>query len=393
MQNLPLLNTPNIAQKNNVHGQPKPAIASAKPADDASFQQKLMRQINNNDKRSAQESGKKPEQATSADEAANAAPEKQVSGTDIALRKAKAQIIKPAESEMPQQANAGEPATPTTEVAAIPADETLDPASLNVLAQLQQATSASQATAQPVDDETPVGNSSKSVQRQDPAVLQQAGEDTETGKNDPRIVATKELPATDIRQESGRKVTPAEEFDSMLSTTLSKGTAAKEPVVAMMQVNPMVQANTAAAVANPSMIQAYPGKEGWNQAIGQKVLWMVGNSQQTATLTLNPPDLGPLQIVVNVHNDKADTTFLSDRQEVRQALQDGMDNLREMMKEAGISLGQTNINERGRSAQDFAQQAQKAAMGESRNDPSSDPESSSAVVTTRAGLGLVDTFA
>jgi flagellar hook-length control protein FliK len=32
---------------------------------------------------------------------------------------------------------------------------------------------------------------------------------------------------------------------------------------------------------------------------------MVGSEEQTASLTLNPPDLGPLQVVLSVSNDQA----------------------------------------------------------------------------------------
>ena len=65
------------------------------------------------------------------------------------------------------------------------------------------------------------------------------------------------------------------------------------------------------------MIQAYPGKTGWNEAISQKIVWMVGASEQSATLTLNPKDLGPLQVVIQVNNEKADATFISENPEVR----------------------------------------------------------------------------
>jgi flagellar hook-length control protein FliK len=102
------------------------------------------------------------------------------------------------------------------------------------------------------------------------------------------------------------------------------------------------------------------GKPGWSEAINQRVMYMVNASEQTATLTLNPPDLGPLQVVISVNNDKADTTFISDNADVRQALQDGMDNLREKMNEAGISLGQSNVNS---GAQQQANQANPEKSG------------------------------
>ncbi|MGY1489772.1 flagellar hook-length control protein FliK [Methylobacillus pratensis] len=129
------------------------------------------------------------------------------------------------------------------------------------------------------------------------------------------------------------------------------------------------------------------GQPGWNQAIGQKVVWMAAGGEQTASLTLNPPDLGPLQVVIHVHNNQADTTFLSDQADVRRALEDGMDNLRQMMSESGLQLGQANV----RSGQ---QEAQQQAASMARGNAASQGDETSQVLTKAATvMGLVDTFA
>lgn len=132
------------------------------------------------------------------------------------------------------------------------------------------------------------------------------------------------------------------------------------------------------------------GSEGWNNSIQQKVVWMVGQEQQSATVTLNPPDLGPLQIVINVSNDQTDAAFFSDNQEVRQALQDGLENLRESMKEAGIQLGQANVGEHPQTA------PQETIPIASPRSDASDPLATSlqeAPTVTRVSRGLLDTFA
>ena len=90
-----------------------------------------------------------------------------------------------------------------------------------------------------------------------------------------------------------------------------KDSAGKD-VVTPAGFQPAAQVNMALSTqqaASTNVISAYPGKPGWDQAISQKVVWMVGAGEQSATLTLNPPDLGPLQVVIHVHNDQADATF------------------------------------------------------------------------------------
>ena len=85
------------------------------------------------------------------------------------------------------------------------------------------------------------------------------------------------------------------------------------------------------------------GTPEWQQAIGQRVLWMVGQEQQSASLTLNPPDLGPVRVVVSVSNQHASANFFSANPDVRQALEGSLPRLREMMEGAGIQLGQAQV--------------------------------------------------
>jgi flagellar hook-length control protein FliK len=86
------------------------------------------------------------------------------------------------------------------------------------------------------------------------------------------------------------------------------------------------------------------GTTAWNQALGEKIVWMAAGSQQSATLTLNPPNLGPLQIVLNISNDQATASFFSAQPEVRQALEAAFPRLKEMMNEAGIQLEQATVS-------------------------------------------------
>lgn len=411
MQNLPLLNTSNAAPKAHTQGASKSSNITGQSSEAGSFQQKLTHQIHQKSER--QQQAAQNQQAQQSQQKSETAEDKTMvdkdaSAADFIQRKIKGLPGKLALPEINRQ-NAGQ-SNPDevaldTEDAINVVDGTLIPASLNVLAQLQQAaaketgeqpTQPALDTTQPKTDDTgaklipAAGNETKAVDISD--------------STKPALTGLEKL-----AQAAGNQRTQAEDFnnkildsskfdnakfDSALSENLNKTTAIKEPVASMLQSQPVSAAQTAAAnLANNSLIMTPPGKEGWSQAIGQRVMWMVGAAQQSATLTLNPPEMGPLQIVINVHNDTTDTAFFSDRQEVRQALQDGMDNLREMMKEAGINLGQTNINQRDKMAQDFTQQQQQAAHQDTGNSAQTAGESSVSTTPARAGLGLVDTFA
>jgi flagellar hook-length control protein FliK len=88
------------------------------------------------------------------------------------------------------------------------------------------------------------------------------------------------------------------------------------------------------------------GKSGWTQAVAQQVMVMVKDKVQTISLALNPPNLGPLQVVVKIENQVANVQFSSAAPEVLQALREGLPVLQDMLGQAGVALGQADIGQR-----------------------------------------------
>ena len=154
-------------------------------------------------------------------------------------------------------------------------------------------------------------------------------------------------------------------------------------------------ASQALAANQTEKLTPQVGSPGWDQALGQKVVWMVGGGQQSASLTLNPPDLGPLQVVLNVSNSQATASFTAAQPEVRQALEAAMPKLREMLADSGIQLGQTTVST-GMPNQNSGpgDQAAQSQRHFGRNEPGADlPTPVARPVVTGGGQGLVDTFA
>jgi flagellar hook-length control protein FliK len=81
----------------------------------------------------------------------------------------------------------------------------------------------------------------------------------------------------------------------------------------------------------------------WGQSFREQVVWLAKNDNQTAQISINPPQLGPVQISLNIDGNQANATFASPHGEVRQLIEDSMPRLREMFSEIGISLGQANV--------------------------------------------------
>jgi flagellar hook-length control protein FliK len=126
------------------------------------------------------------------------------------------------------------------------------------------------------------------------------------------------------------------------------------------------QAARVDATGNPALpgdrIPARLGTQAWDNQVSQRIVYMVGK-EQAATLTLNPPDLGPVQIVLNVTNDQATVAFSSDQLDVRQALENALPRLREMMSESGIALGNATVDANVPDQRQQQQNSERRAQG------------------------------
>ena len=151
------------------------------------------------------------------------------------------------------------------------------------------------------------------------------------------------------------------QFQAQLRETQQQvATVAEDAPIPLAQLQSQA-AKMADAVGNAGAvpgdrIPARVGSQGWDNQISQRIVYMVGK-EQAATLTLNPPDLGPVQIVLNVSNDQATVAFSADQLEVRQALENALPRLREMMSESGIALNNATVDAGARQQQDSERRA------------------------------------
>ena len=146
-----------------------------------------------------------------------------------------------------------------------------------------------------------------------------------------------------------------------------------------------------------STLEPRLGSTGWDSALGQKIVWMSSQQQHVAELSLNPPDLGPLQIVLTVNNDHASAMFVSHNAEVRQALEAALPRLKEMMADSGISLGNTTIasdsSGQGASMEGFERRNHSGAHHAGSGGQANAIGSDGAGIARISIRGLVDTFA
>lgn len=220
------------------------------------------------------------------------------------------------------------------------------------------------------------------------------------------------LPQLPVHPESTGKLNAANSHELATIESKSLPPISTDPSVAKQSTDTpssdsfaSMMTNTNATVMTDSTLHsteeinrsnAYLNTGNWQQEINQKVIWMSHSGQQSATLMLNSPELGPLQVVVNVNQAHAQAHFLTDNPQLRQTLEDGMAHLRDMMKQSGVELGQTNVQSGNQNSQPFnpppqpqrGYTASKASINIERMIPP-------ALATTiqRSGKGMINTFA
>lgn len=227
----------------------------------------------------------------------------------------------------------------------------------------------------------------------------QSGKPIRVDMADPGAVASRMEPG--LRESALMEAVPG--------TGLNPGLAAEEglaanPAAVQTSLAPAVERSFAVSAENavaPDLpgIEPRIGAAGWDQALGQKVLWLLSQQQQVAELNLNPPELGPLQVVLKMADDQLSATFVSQQADVRNALEAALPRLKEMMSESGINLSSTTV-----SADSSQQQGRFERPNHSHHAPAGGGyqgvDGRGRGLTgglggdsVRAGRGIVDTFA
>ncbi|MBJ9669098.1 flagellar hook-length control protein FliK [Burkholderia cenocepacia] len=188
--------------------------------------------------------------------------------------------------------------------------------------------------------------------------------------------------------------------DPAASATLAAGATAAAAAQANLQLSP---AAGAIAAANAHALAPHVGTADWTDALSQKVVFLSNAHQQSAELTLNPPDLGPLQVVLRVADNHAHALFVSQHAQVRDAVEAALPKLREAMEAGGLGLGSATVSDGGLASQQqqqnpqqtnaYGQPSRRGNGGPSAVDAPVDAAQSAPVAARASRAGLVDTFA
>lgn len=143
----------------------------------------------------------------------------------------------------------------------------------------------------------------------------------------------------------------------------------------------------------------------WGAAMGRQMITLAQQAQggiQSADIRLDPPELGPLRITLQMQDGMAHAMITSPHAQVRHALEQSLQQLQQQFAENGLTLGQADVGDQNASHQAFHEQL--AAKDSKGNQPAfslngvatSDEASLLTGSTATRSLdpnALVDTFA
>lgn len=120
----------------------------------------------------------------------------------------------------------------------------------------------------------------------------------------------------------------------------------------------------------PPMTKHFSHPE-WNKEMGERVVWMHKQAIPSAELRLNPENLGPIKIKIDVTQDQATVAFTAQHANVKEAIEASLPKLRELFSAQQLNLVDVNVsqNDSGqKQSREFEQMGNGASNSEHRND-------------------------
>lgn len=166
----------------------------------------------------------------------------------------------------------------------------------------------------------------------------------------------------------------------------SAGTTAPPPA------GPAVPTGTAAELN----IAAPPGSPQFGPELGERLLWLVRDGLHEARLQLNPRELGPVEVRLSVADGAAHVSFSAQHAGTAAAVQQSLPQLRELLSQQGLQLGQATVSHQLAGDGQAAQQQAQRSGGQPGWDNGQGSEVEVHLPTPSAriiGRGLVDAYA
>ncbi len=173
--------------------------------------------------------------------------------------------------------------------------------------------------------------------------------------------------------------------ESVPSTSAGLNGATRNGAADAMQAMPRAATITGLPVQDPA----------WGERLAERVVILAGNRAQNAEIRVTPSELGPIRVQLNVADGTTNVVFHAQHAITREAIEQALPRLRELLAEQGLQLGNADVGERGveHRQQDRETHPQRVEHADAVARPEDLEATSRTVRTARVpGDGRVDTF-
>lgn len=139
-----------------------------------------------------------------------------------------------------------------------------------------------------------------------------------------------------LLDQNDQRVGAADESNSLESTKLGS-----------QQVDAASPLQTGRAEATPKAATAALhtpiGTRAWKDELASKLTWLIDRGEQLASIRVTPDALGPIDIRIAVREGEASIWFGASQADTRQAIEQAIPRLREMLASQGLSLADAGV--------------------------------------------------
>lgn len=132
-------------------------------------------------------------------------------------------------------------------------------------------------------------------------------------------------------------------------------------------------------------------REQWGEALSQRISLMTARNQSEARIQLDPPELGRLNIQIQVNSEQASVSFTSPHALVRDALEANVPRLQDMLSEQGLDLLDVDISDQSQQQAD-EQGGEEPSLLAGADDETGQVDETASPLMTEASLSLVDDY-
>ncbi|QDW65547.1 flagellar hook-length control protein FliK [Luteimonas granuli] len=130
----------------------------------------------------------------------------------------------------------------------------------------------------------------------------------------------------------------------------------------------------------------------FSERFGAQLQWMADQNIGHARIRVSPQELGPVEVLLRLDGDRISADFISGHAETRQALEQGLPRLRDLLGEHGFQLAHAGVGGDAPASQEHTGRPGGDAFGDAA-DASIAPVSAHDAAPVWVSRGLLDAYA